>query len=185
MISREFQKAIEFAALAHDGQTRKSTSVPYVSHPYAVAAILNNEGCDEHVVIAGLLHDTVEDTSVTLDHIRQEFGDQVAAIVAAVTEPDKSKPWEYRKNYMIDAIKYASHEVKYVSCADKLHNLLTVMEAHAHIGDAVWNRFSRGYQGQKWYGETMVTSLFYGLEEAHQKPMFFELERLVGEFFQK
>lgn len=185
MISKIYQKAIEFAAEAHKGQTRKSTSVPYVSHPYAVASILQNQGCDEHVVIAGLLHDTVEDTPVAIQDIQDEFGEKIAEIVAGVTEPSKSESWEYRKNYMIDSIKHASHEIKFVSCADKLHNLLTVIDAHAVVGDAVWDRFSRGYDGQKWYGEHMVESLFYGLDEAHQKPMFFELKRLVGEFFQK
>lgn len=185
MISKKFQKAIEFAATAHDGQTRKSTAIPYVSHPFAVAAILQSQGCEEYVVIAGMLHDTVEDTAVKIEDIQNEFGDQIAEIVAGVTEPAKSNPWEVRKKYMIESIKNASHEIKFVSCADKLHNLMTVMEAHSKIGDAVWNRFSRGYAGQKWYGEAMVDSLFFGLDEAHQKPMFFELKKLVGEFFQK
>ncbi len=185
MISKEFQKAIEFAAEAHNGQTRKSSTVPYISHPYAVASILQNQDCEEHVVIAGILHDTVEDTPVKIKDIHREFGERIAEIVAGVTEPSKSEPWEVRKKHMLESIKTASYDVKCVSCADKLHNLLTVIDAHAVIGDAVWDRFSRGYDGQKWYGQSMLASLFYGLDESQQKPMFLELRRLVGEFFQK
>jgi (p)ppGpp synthase/HD superfamily hydrolase len=185
MISEQHQKAIEFAAMAHAGQMRKKTTIPYISHPYIVATILQQQGCDEHVVIAGVLHDTVEDTPTTIEEIRREFGAPVADIVAAVTEPSKSLSWEYRKNYMIDSIKTASPEVKFVVCADKLHNLSSIKKAFAEIGDAVWDRFKRGYEAQKWYGESMLAGLFYGLKDHDQKPMFFELAQIVEELYYK
>lgn len=147
--------------------------------------MLQQEQCDEHVIIAGVLHDTVEDTPVTIDEIHREFGPRVAEIVAAVTEPNKSLSWEFRKTYMIDSIRTASHEVKFVSCADKLHNLATVIKTFHEIGDRVWERFSRGYEGQKWYTRAMVDSLFHGLEKKYQKPMFFEFKSIVEDFFFK
>lgn len=163
---------------------RKNTSIPYISHPFAVAVLLLQQQCDEHVIVAGLLHDTVEDTSVTINDIRREFGAKVAEIVAGVTEPDKSLSWEERKCHMIESIRTASQEIKFVSCADKLHNVLTVRQTFDEIGDRVWERFSRGYDGQKWYSRSMVASLFHNLEKKHQKPMFFELKRMVEDFFQ-
>ena len=149
LISAKFYKAIEFAAEAHDGQMRKSTSVPYISHPFAVAAMLQNQGCEEHVIIAGLLHDTVEDTRVTIDDIRHEFGARVADIVNIVTEPNKSIPWKERKRYMIDTIKSANSDAKCVICADKLHNLMSMMHAYETLGEKLWERF-RSKNGIIW-----------------------------------
>ena len=67
-------QALEFAAQAHLKQIRKGTDIPYITHPYAVGMILARSGCPESVVIAGILHDTVEDTDVTLESIRCAFG---------------------------------------------------------------------------------------------------------------
>ena len=82
------QKAYVFAAAAHAGQTRLSGE-PYLSHPLAVADTLADMGFDEPTVAAGLLHDTVEDTSVTIDDIAENFGDEVADIVDGVTKISK------------------------------------------------------------------------------------------------
>ncbi|MBN1561203.1 HD domain-containing protein [candidate division KSB1 bacterium] len=183
MLSRQYQKAIEFAAKAHEGQKRKGDGVPYISHPYAVAFILYIQGCHPDIVIAGLLHDTVEDTVVTLAEIQTEFGAAVAELVGIVTEPDKSLPWEHRKKYMIETIKFARVEAKYLSCADKLHNLSSLQINFEQCGEDAWKRLSRGYAEQKWYAESMLDSLFYGLEEAELKPMFYTYERMVRDFF--
>ncbi len=185
MLSEQYQKAIEFAAIAHDGQKRKGDGIPYISHPYAVATILQNQGCDEYVVIAGLLHDTVEDTPVTLEQIQREFGEVVAELVDLVTEPSKSVPWEERKNHMLNVIKTAPAAAKYLCCADKLHNLRSLVRTYREAGDDMWTRFSRGYEKQKWYAESMVQSLFYGLEAEQQKAMFFEYKQTVEDFYHK
>ena len=115
--------AIEFAARAHRGQCRKGTKIPYIVHPLAVAKILIDAGCPEDVVVAGILHDTVEDTPLSLDEIRHAFGTAVARIVEGASEPDKSKPWEERKAHTIESLKTASEAVLLVSCADKIENL--------------------------------------------------------------
>lgn len=113
--------AVEFAVWAHGGRTRKGKDVPYITHPLAVALSLARAGCAEDVVIAGLLHDVVEDTSVTLEEVRERFGAGVAGIVAACTE-DKRLPWEDRKARMLETLTHAPLAVKLVACADKLHN---------------------------------------------------------------
>ncbi len=183
MISPLLEKAILYATRAHAGQIRKGTQTPYIVHPFTVSMILHEQGCDEDVVVSGLLHDTVEDTVVTLEDIESEFGRRIAKIVGFVTEPDKSLPWETRKTWMLDSIKNAPLEAKCVSCADKLHNLTTLMQTHEKVGDKVWDYFSRGYDLQKWYARAMVKSLFNGLEAVQQKPMFYELQRRVEEFY--
>ena len=69
----QIEEAIEVAAEAHQGQYRKGTDTPYITHPYAVGLILMEAGCTEAVIIAGILHDTVEDTDLTLEFIRERF----------------------------------------------------------------------------------------------------------------
>src|SRR6266567_4013183 len=96
-----FQKALSFAAEAHARQERKGTDFPYVSHPIRVAEILDRFGCSEDAIVAGFLHDTIEDASVTVNDIGATFGPRVAALVAAVSEPDKSLPWKTRKKQTI------------------------------------------------------------------------------------
>ncbi len=183
MISMLYEKAVVFAARAHDGQTRKGDGAPYITHPFTVAVILADQGCSEETVIAGLLHDTVEDTTVTLEDIRREFGDGVAHIVDICSEPDKNLQWEERKRHTIQIVKAAPANAKYVVCADKLHNLRSLVSAHQRLGDDVWQRFSRGYIEQKWYAESMVQSIFYGLDESDIKPMLLEYKKLVEDFF--
>ncbi|MDD2856601.1 MAG: HD domain-containing protein [Desulfuromonadaceae bacterium] len=122
--------AIQIAANAHKDQLRKGTKTPYISHPYAVGMLLAQSGCSEDAVIAGILHDTVEDTALTLDDIRMQFGDKVAEIVAGCSEHDKELEWKERKQHTIDYLALASQEIKLVTCADKLHNvtcMLTIM----------------------------------------------------------
>ena len=116
------EEAIEVAAQAHDGQFRKGTNTPYITHPYAVGLMLMDAGCSEAVVIAGILHDTVEDTDLTSACIRNNFGESVANIVDGCSE-NKSLRWRERKTERIEALKTATTEVCLVTCADKLHNL--------------------------------------------------------------
>ena len=151
--------AIEVAEQAHRGQFRKGTQIPYISHPRAVGRILSDAGCSEELVIAGLLHDTVEDTPLTLNYIRENFGAKVADIVQGCSEPDKSLAWERRKQHTVEFLKTASVEVRTVTCADKLHNLLTIIADYETIGDDVWDRFSRGKEAQEWYYRELAASL--------------------------
>lgn len=152
------EEAIELAAQAHDGQFRKGTNTPYISHPYAVGLILMEAGCSEAVVIAGILHDTVEDTDLTLESIRKIFGEPIANIVDGCTE-NKALRWRERKIERIEALKTATTEVCLVTCADKLHNLRTVISEFDNIGDTVWDRFHGGLEAQAWYYRSILESL--------------------------
>ena len=96
-------KAIEFAAIRHKDQKRKGTELPYIVHPMEVMQILTENGCDEIVIVAGILHDTIEDTETTYDDILENFGKEIADIVASESE-DKSKSWKERKQTTIDRL---------------------------------------------------------------------------------
>ena len=137
-------RAAECAALAHDGHYRKGTRVPYLSHPCRVALLLTHVGAEGEVIAAGLLHDTVEDTPVTLAEIEERFGARVAAIVRGCSEEDKALPWEERKRHTLAALPHAPAGVRLVSCADKLDNVRSMALDEAREGPALWSRFRRG-----------------------------------------
>ncbi len=153
------EKAISFAAQAHDGQLRKGTNIPYISHPYTVGMILLKENCSEEVVIAGILHDTIEDTTVTYEELAREFGSKVANLVQAASEPDKSLPWKERKRHTIQYLRTASTEEIQVITADKLHNLRSIRQDLTVLGDVIWSRFNRGKEEQHWYYSRIVQVL--------------------------
>lgn len=175
------EKAILFAAKAHEGQVRKGTDIPYITHPYAVGMILMKYGCKEELVAAGLLHDTVEDTEVTIDEISEQFGEEAASIVAGCSEPDKSLSWEERKHQTIQYLRDASEEVRLVACADKLHNLRSIREAIEKEGESVWTRFNRGREKQNWYYWQVAASL--GSQSSF--PMLDELKGEIESLFGK
>jgi (p)ppGpp synthase/HD superfamily hydrolase len=153
------ERALQLASRAHEGQYRKTTDIPYIAHPAAVGMMLMKAGYEDELVAAGILHDTVEDTEVTMDEIKALFGERIAGIVEGCSEPDKSLSWEERKEHTIEFLKTAPEEVRVVSCADKLHNIRSISENYSKIGDAVWNRFNRGKEQQEWYYRSLVTSL--------------------------
>ena len=154
----QIEEAIEVAAEAHQGQYRKGTDTPYITHPYAVGLILMEAGCSEAVIIAGILHDTVEDTDLTLAFIRERFGDAIANIVDGCSE-NKALRWRARKTERIEALRRASPEVCTVTCADKLHNLRTIISEYDLIGDAVWDRFHGGVEDQAWYYRSVLGAI--------------------------
>jgi len=125
-------EAFKFAYNAHKDTLRKGSTISYIVHPLDVASTLMKNNAPEHVVIAGLLHDVVEDEDYTLSDIRDEFGDEVAALVDGAFEPEelinakggKSKTWPERKAHTIDFIKNADRDMKLLSCADKLAKML-------------------------------------------------------------
>ncbi|MBW1706508.1 MAG: HD domain-containing protein [Deltaproteobacteria bacterium] len=175
--------AIEIAAKAHGNQVRKGTDIPYVTHPFAVGVILLKAGCVDEVVVAGILHDTVEDTSITLDYIRETFGEKVASIVEGCSEPDKSLSWEDRKKHTIEYLKTAPLEVRLVACADKLHNIGTIATEYARNGDRVWKRFKKGKADQEGYYRSLVESLCNKSDNQGYESLFQKLKDEVEGFF--
>jgi (p)ppGpp synthase/HD superfamily hydrolase len=146
--SFELERALRWAAVAHDGQVRKSSPVPYIEHPLAVAMILDRAGFPEDVVIAGLLHDVVEDTTATLNDVRARFGDAVAEIVEGCSEvkvdaQGNKRPWADRKRDHLLTLATASIATKAVVLADKLHNLTSIV-LDLDEGRPVWSAFNAG-----------------------------------------
>ena len=152
------EEAIEVAAEAHQGQFRKGTRTPYITHPYAVGLILMEAGCPEAVIVAGILHDTVEDTDLTLEFIQEHFGEHVAGIVDGCSE-NKALRWRARKTDRIESLRNASQEVCTVTCADKLHNLRTIISEHDVIGETVWERFHGEVEDQAWYYRSVLGAI--------------------------
>ncbi len=176
-------RALVYAVRAHQNQRRKGTDIPYIVHPVGAALSLASVGAGADVVAAGLLHDTVEDTGVTLADLRADFGPRVAAIVEACSESDKSWPWLRRKQHTIDRLRTAPLEVKLVAAADKLDNLRAIRADWAAIGDAVWERFKQGKELQSWYYREVSASLNAGSHGLAEHPMGRALAAEVAEFF--
>ena len=153
------EKALQIASKSHEGQYRKNTDIPYITHPVAVGMMLLKAGYSEDIVAAGILHDTVEDTSLTLEDIKRDFGANIAKMVEGSSEPDKSLPWKDRKKHTIEFLKTASEEIRAVVCADKLHNIRSIISDYEKIGEEVWTRFNAGKEQQKWYYTNVVESL--------------------------
>lgn len=121
-------QALSFAATKHRDQRRKDAAAsPYINHPIALASVLANEAGvdDERVLIAAVLHDTVEDTETTEQELVREFGQEVAGIVLEVSD-DKSLPVAERKRLQIEHAPTLSRRAKLVKLADKICNLRDV-----------------------------------------------------------
>jgi (p)ppGpp synthase/HD superfamily hydrolase len=142
-------KALEFAARAHEGKYRKNKDeqIPYFSHCAAVALLLARAGFDEDTVAAGALHDTIEDEKVPRQALAAQFGEQVAELVDWVTEQDKSLDWEVRKARYLERLEQAPREAVAISCADKIHNLWSLL-IYKENGQDVWAIVKRGRAAQ-------------------------------------
>lgn len=127
-LNPDIEKAHSFAKACHRKQLRKYSGTPYIEHPVAVARIVNSLGYDDHVVIAALLHDVVEDCGITLEEITNLFGEKVSRLVEMVT--DVSKPSdgnrEVRKELDRQHIAKADHEGQTIKLADLIHNTMSI-----------------------------------------------------------
>lgn len=150
-----FSDAVALAIELHVDQTRKGTSIPYLSHLLGVASLVMENGGDEDQAIAGLLHDAVEDCggARTADLIRSRFGDDVTDIVLACSDTDVTPkpPWLERKQAYIDHLATAPERALLVSLADKVHNARSIAtDADVH-GESLWDRFNATSEQSHWY----------------------------------
>ena len=155
-------KALRIASSAHQGEVRKSKEIPYIVHPVEAAMVLQRNGQSDKLIAACLLHDTLENTDINKEQLEEEFGSEIKELVIGASEQlevREEKDWEDRKEHTINYLKTAPREVKYLSCADKLSNVRSMIRDYEHIGDEFWNRFNRGYEDQKWYYNGLVDSL--------------------------
>ena len=126
-----FIKAVAFAAHKHRDQRRKNADKsPYINNPIALANILANEAGiqDTQILVAAVLHDTLEDTETTVRELEHEFGRKVASIVLEVTD-DKSLPKQERKRRQIEHAKHLTKGARLVKLADKISNLRDVLSS--------------------------------------------------------
>jgi (p)ppGpp synthase/HD superfamily hydrolase len=158
--------ALAFAAKHHDRQVRKGTKLPYLTHPANVAIILTRYGRDNDTVVAGILHDVIEDCirdGYTREMLEQRIGDKfgptVLDTVLAVTyrrhdDDGVELSGEDRKEDYLARLEMASEEARWVCAADKVHNASSIVADLRRTVDpeTVWNRFGGGKSGTaRWY----------------------------------
>lgn len=139
-------KALHFAIDAHANSERRGKGFPYIVHPFEVVEIVASITADQELLAAAALHDTVEDTNVTIEQLRREFGDRIADIVAAesddvVLDSDAEATWRARKLAALNKLKNAPLDVKIVAMGDKLSNMRAIARDYEQLGNKLWARF--------------------------------------------
>lgn len=133
--SYRIEQAIRAAAVLHKDQIRRGNApYPYVTHLFTVAVIISDYSDEENVIIAGLLHDSIEDTDYTLEELQEDFGGPVRDIVESLSEPQTRNgeriPWKERKEIYLKQIKKSSEHTLIVAAADKIHNMRCIIEEY-------------------------------------------------------
>ncbi len=187
-LTERIEAAIVRATVLHAPQRRKISGVPYIVHPYAVAFLLAHYVDDEDVIIAGLLHDVLEDVpEYTEEQLLSEFGARVLLIVKEVTEDFtqaekedhslRSEGWRQRKEKYLANLADDSEEALLVATADKIHNMRSALDEHRLHGDAVWERFERKAEQIVWFYEEAARVISTRLEH----PLVTEMQRVLAE----
>lgn len=176
------EKAICFATERHSGAVRKATTTPYILHPLEAMQILASVKADTPLLIAGVLHDTVEDTETTIEEIAEMFGADAADLVSANSE-DKAKSWDERKTHTMEMLKTAPLRVKMLIAADKIANLRSMAADYKALGDALWARFNAPKEKQAWYYCGIRNALADLQYHAQTQPLYAEITDLCGEVF--
>ncbi len=178
----KIRQAIYFATDRHNGQCRKGSCTPFIIHPMETMTILSSMKADTNLLVAGLLHDTVEDTDTTIDEIRQLFGNDVAELVGGHTE-DKSRSWEERKQTEIDECREASERLKMLILADKLANLRSMYVDYRNEGESFWKRFNAPKEKQAWYYGGVQDALFELQHYSNTSQPYWEMVNLYKDIF--
>lgn len=182
MIRNKLMRAITYAANKHKDQVRKVDETPFIAHPYRVAMLLKEHNCETDIVIAALLHDTVEDTDCTFEELEHLFGKDVKEYVDYVTELDKKISWKKRKEHSIQAFKTVPYDVKLLIAADKIDNLQSMIDQEMVHGDAMWHSFVGTREEQVWYYQEIFASIIENLEDEDWHPLFYLFQALLEKF---
>ena len=180
-------RAIIFAVRAHTGTERRGKGYPYIVHPMEAVEIVATMTADQELLAAAALHDTVEDTDITLDQLRSEFGDRVASLVADESDEkyedvSESDSWHARKQAAIDRLARASYDAKMVALGDKLSNMRAIARDYAEIGDKLWSRFhAKDPKDHAWHYRGLAASL----SELSDTFAYKEFEALINQVFGK
>lgn len=180
-------RAIIFAVKAHAGTERRGKGFPYIVHPMEAVEIVATITPDQELLAAAALHDTVEDTDVTIEQIRAEFGDRIASLVGAETDViidgrSESDSWHDRKRAAIDRLAKASRDAKIVAMGDKLSNIRAIARDYAVQGDALWSLFhANDPKDHEWHYRGLADAL----RELEGTFAFQEFEMLINQVFGK
>ena len=183
-----FNEALKLAVRLHAFQSRKGSTIPYVSHLLAVAGLVIEDGGSEDEAIAALLHDAVEDQggAPTLARIEEQFGPSVAHIVDGCSETDQTPkpPWPDRKKRYLDHLRTADTHTLRVALADKLHNARAMLRDRRGSDDSFWTRFNAPRDAQAAYFRSLIT-VFRGREATGEFTTRFldEFEDVVVQLF--
>jgi len=178
-------RAIVFAVRAHAGTERRGKGFPYIVHPMEAVEIVATMTPDQEMLAAAALHDTVEDTDVTIEQIQAEFGDRVASFVAAESDEshqsrDSVENWRARKQAAIDRLASASHDAKIVALGDKLSNMRAIARDYAEQGDQLWDLFhTKDPRDHEWHYRGLADSL----SELRDTFAYKEFVQLINQVF--
>ena len=178
-------RAIVFAVKAHAGTERRGKGFPYIVHPMEAMEIVATMTPDQELLAAAALHDTVEDTDVTIEQIRAEFGERIASLVAAESDDvvegvSEEDSWHGRKQAAIDRLARAPHDAKMVALGDKLSNMRAIARDYAMQGDKLWSLFhTSDPKEHEWHYRGLANSL----RELSDTFAFKEFELLINQVF--
>lgn len=180
-------RAIIFAVHAHAGTERRGKGYPYIVHPMEAVEIVATMTADQELLAAAALHDTVEDTEVTVDQLKAEFGERIASLVADESDvmPEgmtEEASWHQRKQAAINRLAKASHDAKMVALGDKLSNMRAIARDYAELGDALWNRFhAKDPKDHEWHYQGLADAL----GELEGTEAYREFKSLINQVFSK
>ena len=179
-------QATRLAAQAHDGAYRKGGKMPYLLHVMETAEIVGTMTEDEDVLAAAVLHDVLEDTSVTEEELRETVGGHVTELVLAVSENKRREQpaeatWRLRKQESVEKLlKEPRLEVKMIALGDKLSNIRALQRDYGILGEQVWERFNNKSKAEQgWYYQAVTDAL----QDLSVYPVWHELASLVWEVF--
>lgn len=181
-------KAIKFAVDAHANTERRGKGFPYVIHVLEAMEIVASMSNDPELLAAAALHDTVEDTGVTVEEIKSGFGEKVANLVKAESDVidssvSETESWRSRKQAAIDRLSSASLEAKMVALGDKLSNMRAIARDYKKSGDKLWEIFHApgGKSDHEWH----YRGLAKALSDLEGTDAYAEFISLIDEVFKR
>lgn len=184
-LTPKIRKAMAKAAFLHKEQLRLD-DVPYICHPISVAIILSNYTDNEDIIIGGLLHDTIEDTSYTVDELKKDFGKKITDIVLGVTFSqieETPETWRRRCKEYFKHLEKMNKESLLVTVADKIHNTTDMILGFEKLGQSFLDKFDPPSMKEDLEQEEKVLTVLK--EKLGDIPIIKELEFAYKEFEEK
>jgi len=178
-------RAIVFAVKAHHNTERRGKGFPYIVHPMEAVEIVATITPDQELLAAAALHDTIEDTDVTVEQIREAFGERIAELVHAESDQftegvSEEDSWHDRKQAAINRLAAAPYDAKIVAMGDKLSNMRAIWRDYQVKGDALWNIFHvKDKASHEWHYRGLAASL----KELEGTFAYQEFVRLIDDVF--